>query len=98
MASGNIYGAYCVPFGRGYDVTPIEAFKVGALAHETGFIVALVYSHFKCSSVGRLSGSITFTPKVGVDDIRSGWERQYESRSKIHDGDRVQVPIGKGMF
>ena len=98
VASGNIYGAYCVSFGRWYDVTPVEAFKVGALADETGFVVALVYSHFKCSSVGRLSGSITFTPKVGVDDIGSGWERQDESWSKIHDGDRVQVPIGKERF
>lgn len=72
MASGNIYGAYGVPFGRRYDVALIEASQVGTLAHDTSLVVALVYSHSKGISVGRLSGNITFAPKVGVDNIRSG--------------------------
>lgn len=79
-------------------MTPIEAFKVSGLAHETGFVVALVYSHFKCRSVGRLSGSITFTPKVGVDNIGSGWERQDESWSKSHHGSGFKSLLERGCF
>jgi len=66
---------------------------VDSPAQDTGLFVALVYSRF---SVGRLSSSIIkFTPKVGVDRIGSGWERQDESWSKSHDA-RSDSLVGNG--
>ena len=65
-----------------YYVTVLERSKVAQPAQYTGFFVTHIDACFECRSVGWMSVTIIkLIPKVVVDRIGSGRERQDESWS-----------------